>query len=143
MAVHRDGSRIANGDTGPRGEPMDGAAQSVLIVDDEELVRWSLGQRLGEHGYRVLQASTARGALPLAGDADVVLLEQQLPDGDGRELAVELRGLRPRRPLILMTAYCGPETRRLARRGVVDAVVEKPFLLDDILRLIRSSLDAA
>jgi DNA-binding response OmpR family regulator len=122
---------------------MAAAAQCVLVVDEEELVRWSLSQRLGEGGYRVLEASTARAALPLAGDADIVLLEQQLPDADGRDLAVELRGERPRRPLIVMTACCGAEMRRFARDGVVDAVVEKPFALDDILRLIRSCLSAA
>jgi DNA-binding response OmpR family regulator len=97
-----------------------------------------LGQRLLERGYRVLQASSARSALALAADADVVLLEQKLPDGDGRELALQLRSERPERPLIVMTAYSSPEMQALARTGTVDAVVEKPFALEDMLQLVHS-----
>jgi DNA-binding NtrC family response regulator len=118
------------------------ATQNVLVVDDEELVRWALGQRLVERGYRVLQASSARGALALATDADVVLLEQRLPDSDGRELALQLRSERPGRPLIVMTADPSPEMERLARTGTVDAVVEKPFALEDMLQLVQDCLAA-
>jgi DNA-binding response OmpR family regulator len=119
---------------------MGAQAHSVLVVDDEELVRWALGQRLLEHGYRVLQASTAGSALALAEDADVVLLEQALPDSDGRELALQLRSARPGRPLVVMSAYPGPELEALVHGGTVDAVVVKPFGLDDMLQLVRTCL---
>jgi DNA-binding response OmpR family regulator len=109
-------------------------------VDDEELVRWAVGQRLLGHGYRVLQASSAGGALALAEDADIVLLEQTLPDGDGRELAVQLRSARPGRPLVVMTAYPSPEMEELIRSGTVDAVMVKPFGLDHMLQLVRTCL---
>jgi CheY-like chemotaxis protein len=115
----------------------------VLVVDDEALIRWALGQRLEEQGYRVLQAADARSALELAEEADLVLVERELPDGDGRDVSLKLRGARPQRPLILTTAYCGPDLEQFARGGGVDAVVEKPFALEDMLQLIRRLLVAA
>jgi CheY-like chemotaxis protein len=114
---------------------MSESKRSILVVDSEELVRWSLRQRLGERGYRVLQAPTARAALQLADQADLVLMELQLPDGDGRDLARRLRRSRPQRGLVLMTADSGPDVERLAREGVVDAVIEKPFGLDEVQAL--------
>jgi DNA-binding response OmpR family regulator len=122
---------------------MEKTTPSVLVVDDEELVRWALGQRLVERGYRVLQASSARSAVALSMDADLVLLEETLPDSDGRQLALQLRSERPERPIIVMTAYTSPELEKLVRSGTVDAVVEKPFALEDMLQLIRAFLHAA
>lgn len=113
----------------------------VLIVDPEVLVRWSLCQRLAIAGYRVLQASGARAALRLAEEADLVLAERHLPDGDGQDLVVRLRQQRPSRPVIVMTAYASPDLEELVRRGTVDAVLEKPFGLDDVVLLVRASLD--
>ena len=55
---------------------MSESKHCILVVDSEALVRWSLHQRLSERGYRVLQASTARAALQLAGQADLVLMER-------------------------------------------------------------------
>lgn len=115
----------------------------ILVVDDEELVRWALSQRLEERGYKVLEASDATSAAAAAGEADLVLLEQELRDGVGADLAVWLRSEKPQRPLILMTAYSAPEVEQLAREGLVEAIVEKPFGLDEVLDLIGQCLRRA
>jgi CheY-like chemotaxis protein len=120
---------------------MSCAERVILVVDDEALVRWALRQRLEEGGYRVLQAPTAVGALARAEQADLVLMELELPDGDGRDLARRLRRARPHQSLVLMTAWSGPELERLAADGVVDAVVEKPFGLDELQQVVRECLD--
>jgi DNA-binding response OmpR family regulator len=122
---------------------MSESKRCILVVDSEALVRWSLGQRLGERGYRVLQAATAGTALQLADQADLVLMEPQLPDGDGRDLARRLRRSRPQRGLVLMTAWSGPDLERLVRDGVVDAVIEKPFGLDEVQSLARRYIDGS
>lgn len=109
----------------------------VLVVDDEPLIRWSLREQLEEHGYGVLEAATAGQARErLDRSFDVALVDQRLPDETGLAFARELRRRHPACPVILMTAYAPPE----AASGVVDRVVEKPFDIGALVRLVRESL---
>lgn len=112
----------------------------VLVVDDEQLIRWSLRQRLERAGYAVTDAPDGRSALRRAPGADVAVVDRKLPDADGLAVAAALHRRRPRRPVILMTAYGSPELDKAAIDLGIDAVVQKPFELDDMLELIASEL---
>jgi CheY-like chemotaxis protein len=113
--------------------------QFVLIVDDDELVRWSAAEGLKESGYSVEVAANAREALHRCPNAAAALLDHDLPDVDGLALADTLRRRHPRCAIVLMTADPSPELRRRAReRGVVQ-VLGKPFSLEDLVDAIRDA----
>jgi CheY-like chemotaxis protein len=106
---------------------------SVLVVDDDELVRWSVAEGLRESGCRVQVAANGAEALRCCPDAAVALLDHDLPDVAGLALADALRHRHPRCAIVLMTADLTPELRTEAgERGVV-TLLEKPFSLEELL----------
>jgi DNA-binding NtrC family response regulator len=106
---------------------------SVLVVDDEKLIRWSLRERLEQAGYRVSVAGSGRETLErLDEQVAVVLLDLRLPDTDGLELCDRIRQLAPQCRVILMTAEWTPELVQLARGHGAFEVLQKPFNLDDM-----------
>jgi DNA-binding NtrC family response regulator len=112
----------------------------VLVTDDDPLVRWALAARLTDLGVDVLEAASVREALEHESRADLVLLDLRLPDGDGLAAAREILSRRPRRPLLLMTAFATPELVAEARRAGVRHFIEKPFDVEAIARLVDESL---
>jgi CheY-like chemotaxis protein len=108
----------------------------VLVVDDDELVRWSAAEGLKEYGYSVQVASDAPEALRCCLDAAVGLLDHDLPGADGLALAQSLRRHNPRCAIVLMTADPSPELHHRAReRGIVE-VLGKPFSLEELVDAI-------
>ena len=117
----------------------------LLIVDDEPLIRWSLGERLSGIGYEVVEAPDGAHALEQFSDSespvDLVLLDLRLPDTDGVTVLDKIKRLRPECRVILMTAFGTPErTSEALKRGAY-RVVGKPFNLDEMVRLVAEALD--
>src|SRR5687767_12285541 len=82
---------------------------TVLVVDDEALIRWSLTEMLGERGYIVTEAEDGQDALTAIGKAaepfDVVLLDYRLPDSADLRLLTKIRTLSPASRIIMITAH--------------------------------------
>src|SRR5437879_4502004 len=83
---------------------------SILVVDDEQLIRWSLSTRLKDEGYRVVEAETARQAVERFRDGiDLVLLDYKLPDGDGLAVLQQIKAVDSDALVILLTAHSSVE----------------------------------
>ena len=111
----------------------------ILVVDDDRLVRWSIGETLTDEGYDVREAgdaATALHELATAG-ADVVLLDVYLPDSDNLGVLAAMRRLSPGTAIILMTAHSSPALIDRARRLGAFTVLDKPFELSNLRPLVE------
>jgi DNA-binding NtrC family response regulator len=117
-----------------------GARRRVLVTDDDPLLRWALSARLEELGLEVIEAGSVRRTLEREGEADLVLLDVRLPDGNGLDAARAILARRPQRPLLLMTAFATPELAAEAARAGVRHCIEKPFDMDVVARIVDDSL---
>jgi DNA-binding NtrC family response regulator len=110
----------------------------VLVVDDEPLIRWSIGERLRAEGYNVLEAADGCTAIDLfEHGADIVLLDSKLPDVDGITVLRCLVDRDPNARIILMTADAGFESAADALKRGAFPRANKPFLLDEIVSLVK------
>ena len=115
---------------------------TVLVVDDEQLIRWSLAERMRAEGYDVVEAATGQEALDRAREGvDLVLLDYKLPDLDGVTVLRRLRELDPDALVILLTAYASVETAVEAMKEGAFHFANKPFDLEDVAFLVARALE--
>lgn len=110
----------------------------VLVVDDEQLIRWSLRTALEQRGYTVREAGHANEARKEVdkGDIGVVVLDHRLPDIQGMDLLGELTS-RPGHPsIIMLTAYSSVDHAVDAMKAGAFDYVAKPFELNNVCDLV-------
>lgn len=117
---------------------------SVLIVDDEPLIRWSLRTHLEKAGFEVVDAESGQQALDRFGETiGLALVDLRLPDTNGLQLLGEMKRRKPKCRIILMTAYGTPEVTREALDSGAYQVLDKPFNLESLTETIETALCAA
>ena len=116
---------------------------SILIVEDEEVLRGSLAELLTQEGYEVLQAGHGKEAfdLLLQRPVDLILSDVRMPEMDGVALLGHAQRLAPQTPFIVLTAYGTVETAVAALRAGAADYLLKPVQFDEVLLRIRRALD--
>jgi two-component system nitrogen regulation response regulator GlnG len=116
----------------------------VLVVEDEPLIRWSIGETLATAGHTVVEAGDGTSAVrTLSGGTepfDVVLLDYRLPDSNDLGLLARIRRLLPRSAVLLMTAFGTPEITRGALELGAYGVVDKPFDMQALEPMLLQAL---
>jgi two-component system cell cycle sensor histidine kinase/response regulator CckA len=127
--------------------PPRGAGETILVVEDEELVRGFACRFLRNEGYRTRESADGQRALELLQaepDAvDLVLTDAVMPRMGGRELADHVARLKPGLPVLFMSGYTNDE---IIRRGLLSPgapYLQKPFSPEALASKVREVLDAA
>ena len=116
---------------------------TILILDDEPVIRDVLRTVLGKAGFGAVEAGTAAEGLErLASDpVDLLLLDLMLPDRPGLEVLTEVRARWPELPVVVITAYSSVESAIAAMRQGAYHYLPKPFRNDEIVHVVRQALE--
>ena len=127
--------------------PLVGGSETVLVVEDEDLVR-ALGVRaLRTFGYTCHAAHDAAEALRLLNDpeasVDLVVTDVVMPGMSGGALGSEVARLRPGMPVLYTSAFSDEDVIRRGLLGEGRPFLQKPFTPSELGRMVREALDAA
>jgi two-component system response regulator HydG len=110
---------------------------TALLVEDERLQSWSLAKSLTKWGFAVRPVYTGRDAMAQIEQSvfDVILLDYQLPDVNGVEVARRIREIRPDAIVFMITAFQLSELP--AHAGLIDAYFNKPLDLQQLHQSLK------
>jgi two-component system, cell cycle sensor histidine kinase and response regulator CckA len=123
-----------------------GGGETVLVAEDEDLVRVVIRDALAAGGYTVLEARSAGEAVVIstghAGPIDLLVTDLVMPGKGGHDLAARLAGQIPDLAVLCISGYADPGGLPLGRPGHEAAFLQKPFTPEVLLRKVRELLDA-
>jgi len=119
--------------------------ETILLVEDDEMVRKLVNEVLDNEGYRLLEAANGVAALSICAQYEepihLLLTDVVMPEMSGRELANRLAAVRPELKVLYMSGYTDDV---IVHHGVLDEgteFIQKPFTPDVLARKIREVLD--
>ena len=119
--------------------------ETILLVEDDEVVRKLVSEVLDNEGYRLLEAANGVAALSICAQYEepihLLLTDVVMPEMSGRELANRLAAVRPELKVLYMSGYTDDV---IVHHGVLDEgteFIQKPFTPDVLARKIREVLD--
>lgn len=117
--------------------------KSILVVDDEELIRWSLAEHLRGEGFEVDEAEDGQECLDkvAAQPPDLIITDLKMPRIDGMEALRQLRERDIDVPVIVLTAHGAVESAVEATRLGAKAYLSKPFDLREVGLAVRKVLE--
>src|SRR5579871_1247325 len=115
--------------------------KAILVIEDEEKLRRTVGLHLASAGYEVRAAASAEEGIRYAGDMDLVLTDLKLPGMDGLAFLEKLRSENVHTPVVVMSAFGTVEIAVEAmKKGAVD-FLPKPFSLDHLSVVVEKALE--
>jgi two-component system response regulator PilR (NtrC family) len=117
--------------------------QTILVAEDERVLRESLAALLESEGFAVLQAQTGRQARDMAVErgVDLVISDVRMPEMDGHELLAALQQIAPQTPVLVMTAFGTVDSAVQAMKAGAWDYLLKPVQFDDLLNKVRRALE--
>jgi PAS domain S-box-containing protein len=127
----------------PGEAPPPAGRETVLLAEDDRMLRGLLSASLREAGYTVLEAADGQEALRLFSSAglqiDAAILDIVMPQVTGDQVLQEIRARRPGLPALLMSGHVPEGAERMA---AANSLLRKPFATAELLRRLREALDA-
>jgi PAS domain S-box-containing protein len=130
----------------PSGTAQSNSERTIIVVEDEEMLRLAVSKALRKRGFSVLEAGDGSAAMQLirahGDDIDVVLLDVTLPGVSSREILEEIARTRPDLKVIVTSAYGEETVSALFARLRVERFIRKPFRLGDLVQLVSDTLSS-
>jgi CheY-like chemotaxis protein len=125
-------------------EPTDLSLNTVLVVEDEHLLRQAVAKMLRKSGFKVLEAADGSTAIDIlranAGSIDVIFLDISIPGASPLEVVAESEKARADTRVLLTSAYSQEMIANTMRAPQIRGFIRKPFQLGDLLRVLRETL---
>ncbi len=114
----------------------------ILVVDDEQLVRWFMERALRKGGHQVITASNIADAYEKLGsqDIDLLFIDLRMPEGNGLEVVKKVVNSPRKIKVVVCSAFVTSELEEEFKdKGI--CVLKKPFKLDELNSTVRSCLE--
>ena len=112
---------------------------NIAIVDDEEIIQWTLKEALEKEGYNIKTFENGKNFLEFFKEhgADIVFLDVRLPDSNGLDLLPEISRIEPETIVVVMTAHGDVETAVTAMKNGAYDYLAKPYSIEEVKLLIK------
>jgi len=114
--------------------------EAILLVDDEEIIRTLVKTVLEDNGYKLFTASDGMEALEFLTHKkegiDLVLLDYNMPKMSGLEVARYIKEINPNIKIIICSGYHITD-----KQGIIDGILLKPFKIEELLKMVRTTLN--
>jgi CheY-like chemotaxis protein len=131
---------------GPQHAPCQGRGETVLVIDDEEIVRTVAAAVLANNGFRVLTAENGKAGVEVFREhkdlVSVVLLDLLMPEMGGEEASYQIASIRADVPVILSSGYDESEAQRRFAGRRPKGFIQKPYNVERLLDAISAVLPA-
>ena len=106
----------------------------ILVIDDEQLIRWSLEKHFSNKGCKVLTAESGEDGIELFKEEtpDIIFLDNKLPGIQGLDVIDKIKSLHDDAVIVFMTAYGSIETAVNAMKFGASDYINKPFTLKEV-----------